>query len=424
MAGGIVVPMNAAAKSRDYIQWLHHCGAKWAIYLPDQIEARMAVTQSAGVVSIDVTQLGRDTSGADALPDIEPPLSSDPACLLYTSGTTSNPKAVTLSHGSLASNSAAIIEYLQLTAEDSIVCILPFYYSYGSSVLHTHLQAGACIVLEHNLVYPHAIVESISRHKVTGFAGVPSTFSLLMGRVSLPNYDLSHLRYVTQAGGAMSPALTQRLCAALPKTRLFVMYGQTEATARITYLPPPDLDRKLGSVGRPLSGVEIEVRSESGEICAALQLGEIWVKGPNVMLGYWNNPQATAAALQQGWLKTGDMGHLDEEGYLFLSGRRSDMIKTGAHRVHPQEVEEVIQELPEVEEVAVVGIDDSTLGQTIKAFVVAATPHELDPLKVKAHCRDRLANYKVPKQIEFINELPKTQSGKVRRQALIQRSVV
>lgn len=425
MAGAIVVPMNAAAKSRDFIQWLGHSGAKWAIYASDQVEARVAVVQSPGVISIDLALLLDNSSQVNHRFELVAPAASEPACLLYTSGTTGNPKAVTLSHGNLASNSTAIVEYLQLSAEDSIVCILPFYYSYGSSVLHTHVQVGACIVLEHNLLYPHAIVDSIARHKVTGFAGVPSTFSLLLARVStLQNYDLSHLRYITQAGGAMSPALTERLRAALPRASLFVMYGQTEATARITYLSPEHLDRKIGSVGRPLSNVEIEVRTESGEPCGAMQPGEVWVKGPSVMLGYWNNPQATDAALHQGWLRTGDMGHLDEDGYLFLAGRRSDMIKTGAHRVHPQEVEEVILELPDVEEVAVVGIDDGILGQAIKAFVVATESRELDLLKLKAHCRDRLANYKVPKQVEVVSGLPKTQSGKIRRQALIQRSVV
>jgi acyl-CoA synthetase (AMP-forming)/AMP-acid ligase II len=236
--------------------------------------------------------------------------------------------------------------------------------------------------------------------------------------VQLENYDLGSLRYVTQAGGAMSPELTRRLRKALPHVQLFVMYGQTEATARLTYLPPADLDRKPGSVGRPLCGVEIEIRREDRSAAAAEEGGEVWVRGANVMLGYWQDPATSASVLAAGWLKTGDMGYLDREGYLYLHGRRSDMIKTGAHRVHPLDVENVIQELPGVAEVAVAGVDDDILGQTIKAFVVAAPGASIDPMKIKAHCRERLANYKIPKYVEIVPALPKTASGKVRRHEL------
>jgi long-chain acyl-CoA synthetase len=251
---------------------------------------------------------------------------------------------------------------------------------------------------------------------------VPSTFSLLLGRVQLEKYDLAALRYITQAGGPMAPALTQRLRQALPHAQLFVMYGQTEATARLTYLPPADLERKLGSVGRPIEGVRLEIRSESGAACGPDEPGEVWVHGPNVMLGYWRDEAATAAAIRDGWLRTGDMGRMDRDGYVFLSGRRSDMIKAGAHRVHPKDVEEVIQELDEVAEVAVAGVDDEMLGQAIKAFVVAAAGRTVDPMSVKAHCRKRLANYKVPKHVEVVAGLPKTASGKVRRHELLQRN--
>jgi len=147
----------------------------------------------------------------------------------------------------------------------------------------------------------------------------------------------------------------------------------------------------------------------------------VWVRGPNVMRGYWNNPEATATALQGGWLNTGDIGYLDADGFLFLAGRRSDMIKTGAHRVHPKDVEEVIEELAEVAEVAVVGVNDEMLGQAIKAFVVPKSAGGVDVMRVKAHCRQRLANYKIPKYVDLVGSLPKTASGKVRRHELVER---
>ncbi|HEX7769886.1 MAG TPA: fatty acid--CoA ligase family protein, partial [Dokdonella sp.] len=340
------------------------------------------------------------------------------ALILYTSGTTGRPKGVMLSHANLAANVQSIVAYLGLEAGDSIVSVLPFYYSYGASVLHTHLAVGARVVLESNTVFPHLVVEAIARERATGFSGVPSTFLLLLNRVPLADHDLSSLRYLTQAGGAMAPAVTARLRAALPWARLFVMYGQTEATARLAWLPPERLDDKPGSAGIPVAGVAFEIRDEHGAALAPGRVGELYVRGPNVMQGYWQDPALSAEVLREGWLRTGDMGHLDDEGFLFLSGRRSDMIKTGAHRVHPKDIEEVIAELPEVAEVAVVGIDDEWLGQVIKACIVPVAGASLVPDRVKAHCRERLATYKIPKFIEAFADLPKTASGKVRRALL------
>jgi acyl-CoA synthetase (AMP-forming)/AMP-acid ligase II len=248
---------------------------------------------------------------------------------------------------------------------------------------------------------------------VTGFSGVPSTFSLLLTRTKLASYDLSSLRYVTQAGGPMAPALTQRLRSALPDARLFVMYGQTEATARLTWLPPERLDEKLGSVGIPIHGTRLEIRRDDGQPADQGEVGEVWAHGDHVMIGFLNDPAATRAVIKDGWLKTGDMGRLDRDGFLFLVGRRSDMIKTGAHRVHPNEIEEVIAEIPGVAEVAAVGVHDEILGQVVKAFVVADSA--LSPEDIKAHCRERMATYKVPKQVDLVSSLPKTASGKVQR---------
>ena len=427
LAGATVVPLNAQARARDFGPWLRHCDARFLLHAAgnrdvDAALATLGQTPLRIVTGDDAPDRNTFTwAQTQTVPgdELRAADGTAPAAILYTSGTTGAPKGVTLTHANFAANVDAIVAYLGLERSDSVVSILPFYYSYGASLLHTHLATGARLVIEANTVFPQVIVETIAREKVSGFSGVPSTYALLLDRVALDQHDLSSLRYLTQAGGAMNTTLTRRLREALPQARLFVMYGQTEATARLAWLPPERLDDKPGSAGRAIDGVRIEVRDDAGQALPAGSVGEIWAQGANVMAGYWRDPAASAAVLRDGWLRTGDMGRMDEEGFLFLSGRRSDMIKTGAHRVHPLDVEEAIAELDGVSEVAVVGIDDGTLGQAIKAVVVRNAQASLDADTVKAHCRARLAGYKIPKQVEFVTDLPKTASGKVRRALLI-----
>jgi acyl-CoA synthetase (AMP-forming)/AMP-acid ligase II len=257
----------------------------------------------------------------------------------------------------------------------------------------------------------------MAAEKITGFAGVPSTYSLLLSRGKVNEHDLSSLRYVLQAGGAMPVAVTEQVLAHI-SPHVYVMYGQTEATARLTWLPPAKLMEKLGSAGIPIDGVEIQIRNPEEGVCTPYEEGELFVRGDNVSIGYWANPEATAATFIDGWLKTGDLGYKDEDGYIFLKGRRSDMIKSGANRISPLEIEEVIVQMPGVEEVAVIGVPDELLGQTITAFLVMKPGHELDVRAVKKHCLDNLASYKIPKQIMSVDALPKTASGKVRKHIL------
>ena len=425
-AGGIAVTLAAAAKQRDFAHWLSHCDPRYVFGAAANVELGAAMAASRAPSRLidagDGEILGGIYDFVQPLASGVPLAAAMPASILYTSGTTAAPKGVLLSHGNLANNTASIVDYLGLRPSDSIVSVLPFYYSYGNSVLHTHIAVGATVILQTNLVYPHLVVEELARRRVTGFAGVPSTYALLLARVELSKYDLSALRYMTQAGGAMAPAMIRRLRAAVPKAELFVMYGQTEATARLSFLPPRQLETKLGSVGVSIPGVDLQVRLDDGTLAQVREVGEVWARGPNVMLGYWRNDAATAATVRDGWLRTGDLGYMDEDDYLFLSGRRSDMIKTGAHRVHPQDVEEAILELSGVAEAAVVAIPDETLGEAIKAFVVLAEGATIDEQVIKRHCRASLANHKVPKHVELRDHLPKTASGKVLRRQLLEPS--
>jgi acyl-CoA synthetase (AMP-forming)/AMP-acid ligase II len=338
----------------------------------------------------------------------------DPAMIIYTSGTTANPKGVTLSHANLASNARAIADYLDIRASDRVLCVLPFHFSYGNSVLNSNLIRGAHLLIEDNLAFPHLTLKRMQDESITGFAGVPSTFALLLGRCSIEDYSLPHLRYITQAGGPMPRGHIEQLQKLLPQVHTFVMYGQTEATARLSYLEPGLLTEKAGSVGRPLRDTEIEIRVE-GRAAAPGETGEICARGPGVMLGYWRDAAQTSEVLRDGWLHTGDLGHFDEDGFLFVDGRMQEIIKVGAFRVSPQEVEEVVASCPGVEQVAVVGIVDEILGQAIKAVVVPSDGAEPNEWAIKAHCKERLANYKVPKTVEFVSALPRTSSGKVQR---------
>ena len=418
LAGGVIVPLNPQARGHEVRALSEHSGARILVYEPAyrDIDVITGVDQSNGTAAVLIADL---ISGGDS--ENRPPAAlnaDDLAMLLYTSGTTGRPKAVMLSHGNISANTAAIISYLELTHEDRVLSVLPFNYSYGSSVLHTHLAVGATIVLEKNLVFPHVIAETMVRERITGFPGVPSTFALLLSRVDLAGMRLDSLRYVTQAGAAMSTTLADKLRGALPQTQIFIMYGQTEATARLSYVPPNRLDDKPGSAGLPVPGVEIEIRDEQGCTLKTRDIGNVWARGPNVMQGYWHDEAATREVLIDGWLKTGDIGYLDDEGFLFLVGRRSDIIKTGAHRVHPGEIEEVIAGLTGVSEAAVAGIDDELLGQTIAAWVVPEPGSNISVEQIKARCRDMLASYKIPKQVQIVATLPRTASGKLRRTEL------
>ncbi|MES9968429.1 MAG: class I adenylate-forming enzyme family protein [Candidatus Thiodiazotropha sp.] len=425
-AGGVTVALNTQAKARDIINWMSHSDAKW-LFMDQHHPERKAVSEAGGeFTQVDVSREDAGTTHDNIVDwqqiiDLEPNDQeiavnrSDLASIIYTSGTTGNPKGVTLSHGNLSANIASILAYLELKAEDSILNVLPFYYSYGNSILHTHLAIGASMVLENSLLYPHRVMEKMAEERVSGFSGVPSTFALLLSRVNLDDYDLSGLRYITQAGGAMAPALADRLSNALPHTELFIMYGQTEASARLTYLPPNMLVEKRGSIGVAIPNTTIEVRNSAGDVLAPGVTGEICAHGENIMQGYWKDKEKTDQVLKDGWLYTGDLAHTDADGYLYIDGRSSDMIKSGANRISPKEIEEVIQELEDIQEVAVIGCPDELLGEVIKAYVVPKQDSDLNKRVIQRHCKDNLAIYKIPKSIEFIEELPKTASGKIQK---------
>jgi len=339
----------------------------------------------------------------------------DIASIVYTSGTTGEPKGIMLSHDNFISNAKSIIQYIHLTGNDKVMVVLPFCYSYGKSLLTSHIMAGGTLALESSFMYPNVVLDKMAEEEVTGFAGVSSTFAILLNRSNIRKYLFPKLRYVTQAGGPMSPGHAREIASVLPDADIFIMYGQTEATARLTFLNPGDLLRKPGSIGKPIPGVHLELVKENGISAKVGEEGEIVVKGKNIMAGYWKSPEETRKVLKDNKLYTGDIAKMDDEGYLYMIGRSNDMIKSGAHRISPKEIEEVILEMQEVHEVCVVSIEDVILGEAIRAVVVLKPGYVVDAKKIKRHCQTKLASFKIPKEIVFVNELPRTSSGKVIR---------
>lgn len=342
----------------------------------------------------------------------------DLAAIVYTSGSTGKPKGVMLSHLNLVSNMHSIVEYLHLTENDRIMVILPFYYIYGLSLLLTHFLVGGSIVIDNRFLYPNTVLETMKKTNVTGFAGVPSTFMILLNRSAVRDYDFNSLRYITQAGGAMAPAVQKDVVKVFSSSDLYIMYGATEAAPRLSYLEPSMLNEKWGSIGTPVSNVDLFVADEKGNRLQVGETGEIAARGSNIMVGYWKDPDGTEQVLKNGLYYTGDLGKTDEDGYIFVVGRVKDIIKVKGFRVGAKEIEETILEMNEVHETAVIGVDDPVLGEAIKAFIIPREKTDLTEENIINFLKDKLPAYKLPKYIEFRNMLPKNKSGKILKSKL------
>lgn len=432
-AGAIAVPLNTQADPRTIQSLLADCGATGVIagrrhaslvvsVLDGLPEVRFAVLPDeaaapfqGGRVRLVRSSDARTFAGRPPRPRR---IDLDRASIIYTSGSTGKPKGAVLSHLNLVANTRSILDYLELTPEDRVLSVLPFYYVYGKSLLNTHVAAGGCVVVENRFLYPQVAVDSLEREACTGFSGVPSTFAILLEKTNLAKRELPALRYVTQAGGAMAPAIIRRLLEALPGKRVFVMYGATEAGARLSYLAPEELPHRIGSIGKAIPNVELRVLRDDGTPCEPGEVGEIVATGSNIMEGYWNDPEETAAVLDRHGYHTGDLGIADDEGYLRVVGRKREMIKSGAHRISPKEIEEVLLEHASVLEAAVLGVPDARLGERIRAFVVARAGAAVIPEALAEHCRSRLAGFKVPHEFVERAALPKNPSGKIMKEQL------
>ena len=357
----------------------------------------------------------------NAASDAEPLVGTidlDLAAIIYTSGSTGEPRGAMLTHANIAANTESIVQYLHLTSSDRVMCVLPLYYVFGLSLLHTHIRVGGSVVIDNRFAFPNVVLKSMQDARVTGFSGVPSTFALLLHKSNLATMSFPHLRYVTQAGGGLPPARIREWLDKMPGVPFYVMYGATEASARLTYLEPADLERKLGSIGKAIPNVEILVVRDDGTIAEPGEVGELVARGSNISCGYWNNPAETAERFGPLGYRTGDLGYADSEGFLFLVGRKHDMIKVGAHRVGAKEIEDVLSEHPAIHEAAVVGVSHPILGEAPVAFVVGRDGDAPDVGVLVSFCKSHLAAHKIPIGFAALPSLPKSSVGKIDKGAL------
>jgi acyl-CoA synthetase (AMP-forming)/AMP-acid ligase II len=337
---------------------------------------------------------------------------------MFTSGTTSRPKAVRVTHGNIQANTDSIITYLGLRDDDRVLVILPFFYCYGASLLHTHLRCGGCVVLCNSFAFPETALDLLEREECTVLAGVPSSFQLLLRASTFAQRALPSLRLIQQAGGKLPPVLIEELLASQPSAKLFVMYGQTEATARLSYLPPDKLQAKPGSIGRGIPGVELRVLNENGEQVRPGERGEIYATGANISPGYYRDPGGSAGKFTPHGLRTGDLAVVDVDGDIFIVDRRDDFIKSWGHRVSSQEVEAATLRMEQLVSAAVIGVPDDEAGEAVTLFVTVRPGADVTPDEVLAVCRQHLPKHMVPHSVLVLDALPLNANGKIAKPRL------
>lgn len=372
---------------------------------------------SCPVISPEEIEPFLRTPSKEPLHDFPAGDSDEVAFIVFTSGTTGAPKGVMLSHANLQAVGGAILDYLPLEPTDRYSLILPLFHTYGLSVLLTTLRTGGCVVFDDGFQDLPAFTRRLAENRITVFSGVPYHINLLLRRAPLASYDFSSLRLVTISGSHLAPESLCDIAGRLPGARVFFMYGLTESSTRACVLPPERIPDKPGSVGLPIRGVEVSIAGEEGQILAPGQVGEVRLRGPNIMRGYFKDPDLTAFALRGGWLHTGDLGFRDEDGFLFLVGRKNDLIKCAGERISAMEIEEVLSSHPGVLEATVAGVHHPVLGEAVQAWVVPRDPL-LTEEELRAYCAKRLTHHKIPRTWVFLGSLPRTPSGKIQKYRL------
>lgn len=342
------------------------------------------------------------------------------ASIIYTSGSSGTPKGVMLSHANITANTNSICKYLNLTSNDIQMVVLPFFYVMGKSLLNTLFAVGGTIVINNKFAFPASVINQMVQEKVTMFSGVPSTYAFLLNRSPLESFKnkLTHLRCCTQAGGHMASSIKKKLVKVLPvHTQICIMYGATEASARLTWLEPALLEKKIDSIGKPIPGVNIKILDKNHNRVPQGETGELVASGKNIMSGYWKDPETTANVLDKNGYHTGDQGYKDEDGFYFIKGRKDSLLKVGGHRINPREIEDTLMETDLVVESAVIGVKDDLLGNKLIAFA-SVKDKQTTPKTILAKCSQLLPKYKMPAQVQIVKNLPKNANGKINKAAL------
>ncbi len=424
-AGATAVPINSLLKAEEIRFILENSEARILITIPQFVEMIRELQQDLptlrevfvltdeaprGMFMFD--QLLTDRTDPPAV-EIAP---EDPACIIYTSGMTGRPKGAMLSHKNYLTNAKQLVQGLDITSRDRLLNILPMFHVNAQLVTFiAPLYAGASMVLMRGFS-PRQFLPALDRYKATAFTAVPTVYAILNELPDAEDYDLSMLRFCICGAAPMPMDVFERFEIKY-KTKIIEGYGLSEATCASS-INPIRGKRKVGSIGRPLPGIEMKLVDESGKEVATGAEGEIIVRGDTVMLGYLNDAAATADTLRNGWLFTGDIGYVDEDGFFFIRGRKKDMIIRGGENIYPREVEDVLIQHPEIKEVAVVGKPDPIWGEEVTAYVVVEGRERPSRTQLMEFARQHLADYKCPTSIVFVESLPKTAMMKVRRWAL------
>ena len=435
-AGAAFVAVSRGARPDKLLSVVNDCSASALILdvsalghglldrLADEAPSLRAVVSCGGAPRPSGPLLLDFAQAQESFPDAPPSSRSidlDLACLIYTSGTTGESKGVMCDHSSVVFVARTIARYLRHSEQDVVLSVLPLAFSYGLYQLLATFAAGATLVLEESFAFPDLVLEKMTRERVTGFAAVPTIYARLL-TMDLAGRDLPSLRYLTNAAAGLPVEQVRRVRRLFPRAGLYLMHGLTEV-ARTMYLPPDETDARPDSSGRALEGTELWLEDEDGRRVGSGEVGELIVRGRHVMRGYWGAPEATAERFRPGPIpgervcRSGDLFRMDDEGYFYFVSRKDDIIKSRGRKVAPREAEDVLYRLPGVVEAAVIGVPHPELGQAVKAFIVAPGAG-LKEASVIAHCRRHLEEFMVPRAVEFVSELPKTPSGKLRRMDL------
>jgi len=426
--GAVTVSINAIFKSAEVEYLLADSGASVVFTVADLagqlpgdacpgLRHRVVCDAAAGAAPAGCVALADWLAG---VPDAAGPFpaaerrSDDPASLLYSSGTTGFPKGVTLTQHNVATNAATAAGASGYRSDDRLALFLPLFHVYAQNyILNGAVHAGATVALFRRFV-PELVLDAIERERLTMFFGVPTIFIGLLG-MDLSRRDLSSIRYEMSAASTMPEEVSRRWTERFGR-RIYEGYGLTECSPFAAYNDA--VEHRFGSVGRAVEGFELQIHDEQGRERPRGEWGEIVIRGPGVMAGYWNRPAETAEALRGGWLHSGDIGRMDEEGYVYIVDRVKDMINVSGFKVWPAEVEQYLYRIPGIHECAVYGVPDPVKGETVAVAVVARPGSGLSADEVIGWCREHLAAYKVPARVDLVGELPKSATGKLLKRVL------
>ncbi len=413
-AGGIVVPMNVLLKRREIAYYLEDSGAKlllaWQGFCAEAGDG--AADAGADLIEVEPAAFAATLEALSPTEGLAEVADDDTAVILYTSGTTGSPKGAELTHHNLARNAdVSSRTTCEIDSGNVVLGSLPLFHSFGQTVaMNASLQVGACLTLVPKFE-PALALETMQRDRVTHFYGVPTMYGALLHHPERESYDTSAL-CTCITGGASMPVEVLRGFEEAFGAIILEGYGLSE-TSPVSSSNHPGRERKPGSIGEPIEGVEMRVVDEDDNPVEQGEVGEIVIRGHNIMKGYWQKPEATAEAMRGGWFHSGDMARTDEDGYFYIVDRKKDLIIRGGYNVYPREVEEVLYEHPKIREAAVVGIPHDEWGEEIGAVVVLHEGEEMTAEEVSAHVKEQIAAYKYPRVVWFIDELPKGPTGKI-----------